>query len=119
MSKFLFSIPLIALMFNQISYGLSVTLPRENFYDVNIPRTQVGNNESHVLSAISFVNSYLWFFIGFICFFFLVWNGIKLVMARGEKDAMKKATTGLLGSAVGIVICFVSYAVVRIIVNLF
>lgn len=119
MIKFIFSLPFVALLFNQFSYALTIRLPRENFYDVNIPRTQIGNNENNVLSAISFVNEYLWFFIGFICFFFLVWNGIKLVMARWEKDAMKKATTGLVGSAVGIVICFVSYSVVRIIINLF
>jgi hypothetical protein len=40
-------------------------------------------------------------------------------MARGDKEDMKKATKGLLGAGIGIVICFLSYAFVRVIVNLF
>jgi hypothetical protein len=40
-------------------------------------------------------------------------------MARGDKEDMKKAMKGLLGSAVGIVICFISYSFVRVVVNLF
>jgi hypothetical protein len=40
-------------------------------------------------------------------------------MAKGDKEDMKKATQGLLGSGIGIFICFLSYSFVRVIVNLF
>ena len=119
MIKFLFSIPLVAVLFNQVSYALTVFLPKENFHDVNIPRTQISNNKSSLLSAIALVNDYLWFFLGFLCFIFFVWNGIRLVMARGDKDVLKKATKAILGSVVGIIICFASYSVVKIVVNMF
>jgi hypothetical protein len=49
----------------------------------------------------------------------LIYNGIKLVSSRGDKEDMKKAMKGLTGSAVGIAICFISYAFVRAMVNLF
>jgi hypothetical protein len=71
------------------------------------------------LSAIAFVNEYLRFAIGFLCFVFLVFNGFKLIIARGDKEIFKKSTMGLVGSIVGIVICLLSYSAVRMIVNLF
>jgi hypothetical protein len=40
-------------------------------------------------------------------------------MARGDKEDMKKAMKGLLGSGIGIVICFISYSFVKVVVNLF
>ncbi|GHV21663.1 hypothetical protein FACS1894176_05380 [Bacteroidia bacterium] len=71
--------------------GITVILPKGNNYDVNIDRTQIEGNPDTVLNTISFVNEYLWFLIGFLCFIFLVYNGIKLVIARGDKEDMKKA----------------------------
>ena len=90
MKKFL-SIPLIASLLFQVTYAVTIYLPRENYQDVNIPRNQVGNNANHVLATIALVNEYLWFSVGFICFGFLVFNGFKLVMARGNQDAFSKA----------------------------
>jgi hypothetical protein len=119
MLKKLLSLPGVALLFSQITYGITVMLPRGNYNDVNIKRTQIEGNSDKVLSTISFINQYLWYAIGLICFIFLIFNGVRLVMARGDKEDMKKAMKGLLGSAIGIVICFISYSFVRVIVNLF
>ncbi|MDR0860053.1 MAG: pilin [Candidatus Peribacteria bacterium] len=99
--------------------GITVILPKGNNYDVNIDNVSVEGNPDTVLNTISFVNDYLWFIIGFLCFIFLVFNGIKLVIARGDKEDMKKAMKGITGSGIGIAICFVSYALVRVITNLF
>lgn len=98
--------------------GITVVVPEGNLRDVNIDSTRIDGNPDKVLNTISFVNEYLWFLIGFLCFIFLIYNGVKLVAARGDKEDMKKATKGLTGSAIGIAICSISYAFVRVIVNL-
>ncbi|MDR0282256.1 MAG: hypothetical protein LBI53_02810 [Candidatus Peribacteria bacterium] len=72
-----------------------------------------------MLETIAFVNEYLWFAIGLICFIFFIINGIKLVMARGDKEDFKKVQKSFLGTGVGIVVCFLSYSFVRLIINLF
>jgi hypothetical protein len=120
--KLLFSIiPALLFCFSQVSFGDGIVLnvPKGNYDDVNVTNTQIEGNPDKVLATISFVNQYLWWAIGFLCFIFLIYNGVKLIMARGEKDAMSKAIKGLLGSVIGIVICFLSYSFVRVIVNLF
>ncbi|MDR0649957.1 MAG: hypothetical protein LBG59_00680 [Candidatus Peribacteria bacterium] len=63
MMKKLLSLPVVALLFSQITYGISVILPRGNYNDVNIKRTQVEGNPDKVLGTISFVNQYLWYAI--------------------------------------------------------
>jgi hypothetical protein len=49
----------------------------------------------------------------------LVYSGIGLITANGDEAKMKNANKTLMGSLVGILICVFSYAVVRLVVNLF
>ncbi|MDR2189711.1 MAG: hypothetical protein LBP53_00490 [Candidatus Peribacteria bacterium] len=63
MLKKLLSLPFIAGILTQITYGISVTLPRGNYDDVNIKRTQIEGNPETVLGTISFINQYLWYMI--------------------------------------------------------
>lgn len=71
-----------------------------------------------VRNVVSAVNGYLWFIIGFLCFCFLIYHGVMLVMARGEEKELKNAKQMMLGAAVGIAICLLSYSLVRLVVNL-
>lgn len=79
---------------------------------------QVDGSRS-ILNTISMVNSYIWFFIGFFCFVFMIWNGYKLITANGDEKAMKSARTALLWSFIWLAICIVAYIIVNIAVNLF
>lgn len=72
-----------------------------------------------ILNTISMVNSYIWFFIGFFCFVFMIWNGYKLITGNGEEKAMKSAKTALLWSFIWLAICILAYIIVNIAVNLF
>jgi hypothetical protein len=80
--------------------------------------TNVTGNRS-ILNTISMVNSYIWFFIGFFCFVFMIWNGYKLITANGDEKAMKSAKTALLWSFIWLAICILAYIIVNIAVNLF
>ena len=117
--KMILGIPLFTLIFNQVSYGLTLSIPRGNADDVNIKNTQIWGNPDTVLNTISFINEYLWFTIWFLCFIFLIYNGIKIISARGNNEIFKKARGGLVWSGIGIAICILSYSFVRVIVNLF
>ena len=116
--KFSF-LSLLTLFFIQVCYWVTLSVPKWNFYDVNVPNTQIQGKSSLVLDTIAFVNYYLWFTIWLICFIFFIINGIKLVMARGDKEEFKKIQKAFLGTGVGIVVCFLSYSFVRLVINLF
>ncbi len=79
-------------------------------------RTQIDGSRS-ILNIISFVNSYLWFAVWFVCFLFMIWNGYKLIMSTW--DEKQSPTKGLLWSIIWIVICLLAYIIVNLAVKLF
>ncbi|MDD2536922.1 MAG: hypothetical protein PHU61_00285 [Candidatus Absconditabacteria bacterium] len=116
-SKYLLSVCLgIPLLFTSLG-AVNVQLPKGNFEDVHT-KTQADSGRQKVLATVAFVNNYLWFFIGFLCFLFATWSGIQLIISRGNKDEFNKATKMLIGAIVGIFIAFISYGLVRVVVNL-
>ena len=72
-----------------------------------------------VFDIISLVNSYLRFTIGLCCFWFMIWNGYQLIMARGDEKQMKSASDALTWCAVGLVVCILAYIIVNIAIKLF
>lgn len=100
--------------------GVSVSIPKSALINPDYPNatTQIEWSYSF-LKIISFVNSYLWFAIGFVCFLFMVVNGFKLITARGDSKQTKAATSALIWSIVGLVVCLLSYIIVNLAVRLF
>ncbi len=81
-------------------------------------RSQIDGSRS-ILDIISFVNSYLWFAIWFVCFLFMIINGYKLIMNNWDEKESSAATSWLLKSIVWIVICLLAYIIVNLAVKLF
>ncbi|MCF7834773.1 hypothetical protein K9M48_01825 [Candidatus Gracilibacteria bacterium] len=81
--------------------------------------TQVETNEGTLFEIIQIVNQYLWFAIGFFCLIVLIIGGFKILSAEGNAEKLKKANKLIIGSVIGIFIAVLSYAAVRLIVNLF
>ncbi|MFZ2151066.1 MAG: hypothetical protein WAZ12_02120 [Candidatus Absconditicoccaceae bacterium] len=81
--------------------------------------SQIHTDESTIFEIIQLINQYLRFSIGLICLIVLVIAGFKLISAEGDASKTKKANSILSGAIIGIIICMLSYAAVRIIVNLF
>jgi len=86
--------------------------------DIDNDPTQIGWQRS-ILNIISLVNNYLWFIIGLACFWFMVWNGYQLIMARGDEKQMKSATDALIWCAVWLTVCILAHIIVNIAVKLF
>ncbi len=86
--------------------------------DIDNDPTQIEWQRS-ILNIISLVNNYLWFIIGLACFWFMVWNGYQLIMARGDEKQMKSATNALIWCAVGLTVCILAHIIVNIAVKLF
>ena len=72
-----------------------------------------------IFNIISLVNKYLWFTIGLACFWFMIWNGYQLIMARGDEKQMKSATNALIGCAVWLTVCILAHIIVNLAVKLF
>lgn len=72
-----------------------------------------------ILDMIKLVNSYLWFWIGFVCFVFMIWNWYKLISSNWDEKVMKEAKTALKWSMVWLALCLLAYIIVNVAVKLF
>ncbi len=81
--------------------------------------TQVESDESTVFDIIQIVNDYLWFAIAWVAMVLLVVAGLKLITASGDKEQMTKANNMVIGSMIAIFVSILSYAIVKLVVNLF
>jgi hypothetical protein len=110
-------------LIHNIGNALTVYLPRSEGNDIKSHATVVYTDQDHdsskskVLERIAFINRYLWFSIGILCFWFIIYNGIKMISGSGDEKS--KSLKSLIWSIIGIVICTLSYALVNLLVNLF
>lgn len=106
-----------------IAHGIVIQVPDpEGNVDVGSITawaTQIQWDESSFFDTIQMVNKYLWMSVGLVCMVLLVYSGIGLITANGDEAKMKNANKTLIGALIGIMICIFSYAVVRLVVNLF
>ncbi|MFA7717180.1 MAG: hypothetical protein WC875_00510 [Candidatus Absconditabacterales bacterium] len=80
--------------------------------------TQIQSDEGTFFETIQIINRYLRFTVGVVCMGVLVYGGFSLITAQGDEAKMKKSSKLLLGSLTGILIAILSYALIRLIVNL-
>lgn len=110
----------VVLSINKVVQGVSVFIPKKwSATDYNpADKQQIDGNYS-LLDVIKFVNDYLWFAIWFVCFLFVVINGIKLITSRWDEKETSSALKALIGCVVGIVICLSAYIIVNLTLRLF
>lgn len=101
------------------AFAIDVYTFQDKPYDAAAGTVGYSYGGRSILNTISSVNSYIWFFVGFFCFVFMIWNGYKLISANGDEKAMKSARTALLWSVVWLAICILSYIIVNVAVKLF
>ena len=114
-------ISLIAISCISFSHAIIVQLPHTQWQvDVAVTGpTQVQGGESTLFATIQLVNSYLWFAIGVVCMWVLIFGGYKLISSQGDDKKMSEANKLLMWALFGIVISLLSYALIRLVVNLF
>jgi uncharacterized membrane protein len=79
---------------------------------------QIQSDESTFFDVIKIINQYLRFAIGVVCMGVLVYGWFWLITAQGDEAKMKQSSKLLLGALAGILIAILSYALIRLIVNL-
>lgn len=81
--------------------------------------TQIESNESTIFDVIQIVNDYLWFSIAGVAMVVFVFAGIKLIIARWNKEDTSSATRMITSAMIAIIVSILSYAIIRLIINLF
>lgn len=81
--------------------------------------TQVDTDEWTLFEIIQIVNEYLRFSVWFFCLIVLIIGGFKIITAEWNSDKLKKANKITIWGVIWIFIAILSYAAVRLIVNLF
>ena len=109
-----------SLLIVNFSYWIIVQVPPSQWQEnVVVPTTTIQSDEWTIFELIQTINQYLWFSIWAICMWVLVFWWIKLMTSQGNQEKMKQANKLLTWALVWILIAILSYAVVRLIVNLF
>lgn len=81
--------------------------------------TQIESNESTIFDVIQIINDYLWFSIAWVAMAVFVFAGIKLIIARWNKEDTSAATKLVTSAMIAIIVSILSYAVIRLIINIF
>jgi hypothetical protein len=121
-STLLYIIIFCGLFFFTTTSAVKIEIPegkRESDIIVTPQETQISSGETDIFELIQIINRYLRFSIGLVCMIWLVVGGFKLMSAQGEEEANKKASNILTWSLIWILISILSYALIRIVVNLF
>lgn len=88
--------------------------------DIIVPGpTQIESNEKTIFDIIQIINDYLWFAIALMAMVVLVFGGIKLITAGDNKDAVSTANKMIISAMIAIFVAILSYAIVKLVVNLF
>ncbi len=106
-------------------FWVEVRLPNDQAGDdVNITmegqtsNTRIRGDEKTLFNIINLVNNYLRWSFALVCTALVIYWGFELITANGDKKAMKKALRTLIGTAIGITIAMLSYAIVKILTNI-
>jgi len=88
--------------------------------DVIVPLGEeiIETDEKHIFDIIQIINKYLRFSIGAICMVLLIFAGIRLISANWNEEVIKKTSNLLTGALVGLAISILSWAAVRLLVNI-
>jgi len=92
---------------------------RESDVMVKPQESQIQTGEKDIFELIQIINKYLRFSIGAISLIGIIISGFRLLTSEGDEEANKKTSKMLLGASIGLWIAMLSYAIVKLIVNLF
>lgn len=108
------------MLFINSSRAINVSIPNDHAQpDVAVLwSTYIERSENNLFNVIAWVNNYLRFSIWVICLWALVYGWFGLITSQWNDDKMKRANKILMGALVGILISILSYALVRLVVNL-
>ncbi len=86
--------------------------------DINVQNPVVEADESTLFVVFQFINQYLRFFMGAIAMGVLIYGWFLLMTASGDSEKVSQANKIIIGAGIGIGIVLISYAAVRLIINI-
>lgn len=81
--------------------------------------TQVESDETTIFDIIQIVNDYLWFAVAGVAMIVLVYGWIKLITGQWNKEVVSSANKMIVSSMIAIFVSIISYALIKLVVNLF
>lgn len=76
-------------------------------------------NNLDAQSLVSTAVSFLLFFVAILTLFFLIWGGIDLILAQGEKQQVTNARQKLTFAVIGLVVVLASFLIVGTVGSIF
>ena len=101
-------------------FSLSVKIPTPSGQeDIIVAESTVESDESTLFDVIQIINDYLWFSIAGMAMVVLVYAWIKLIWAEWDKEDIKTANRMVVSSIIAVFAAMLSYAIIKLVVNLF
>ena len=101
-------------------FALSVQIPTPSGQDdIIVAESTIESDESTIFDIIQIVNDYLWFAIACVAMVLIVISGLKLILADWNKEETTKANRMIVSAIIAIFAAMLSYAVIKLVVNLF
>ncbi len=117
--KYLLWLSLLAWSFASV-FSLSVQIPVPHWQeDIIVAESTVESDESTLFDVIQIINDYLWFSIAGMAMVVLIAAGMKLIVAQWNKEETTKANRMIVSSIIAIFAAMLSYAIIKLVVNLF
>jgi len=117
--KYILWLSMLALNVSSI-FALSVQVPTPSGQDdIIVAESTIESDESTIFDIIQIVNDYLWFAIAGIAMVVLVVSWLKLILAEWNKEETGKASKMIVSAIIAIFVAMLSYAIIKLIVNLF
>jgi len=115
-------ITLSILLINTLNvFGVTLQTPNPHWQsDINVSWfTQIESDETTIFDIIQIINDYLWFTIAWVAMVVLVYWWIKLITAGWKKETVSSANKMIFSAAIAIFVSILSYAIIKLVVNLF
>ena len=81
--------------------------------DIRLKPSNLGDEGSVVALGLS----YLFFAASALAIFYLIYSAILYITSAGNADNAKKGMQGIINAVIGIIICTLAFAIIRIVVN--
>lgn len=100
-------------------FGVSVKVPHAGpSDDLNTPWGLVKWGKEVLFGSVNSINTYLRWSIWLVATIVVIYGWFKLLTAQWDEKAMKQAQWAFIGAAVGVFIAMLSYAIVKIVINI-
>ncbi|PID34984.1 MAG: hypothetical protein CR971_00500 [candidate division SR1 bacterium] len=118
------SVGMFCFLLTTFSFALDLYYPGDGGQsDLNVKNTHIKAsgtaNENYIIRIIDSINEYLWFFVGLTGLILLAYGGFKIMTAQGDKKIRSDSYNLIIAAIIMIFIAILSYAIVKLIVNLF